>query len=312
MTTRKIIIDTDPGRDDAVALLLALASPELEVVGIVAAAGNVSLHHTERNARGIVELAGRRDVPVRAGAERPMAREIVTAEMVHGPTGLGNYRLAEPRTPGRTGGIDFIIEEVMSAAPGTITLCLLGPLTDVATALMRAPEIGRRIREIVFMGCAYSEVGNVTPSAEFNVHADPEAAELVLKSGIPITAASLDMTHRALASGERVAKFAAIGNEAGAAAAMILDYPYDYDLVRFDGVGSPLHDPCVIAYLLEPSLFRGKRVNVSVETKSELTLGTTVVDWWQATDRPQNVNFLREVDADGYFALLTERIARLP
>jgi purine nucleosidase len=310
---RKVIIDTDPGRDDAAAILLALASPELEVVGIVAVAGNVPLHYTERNARRIVDLSGRSDVPVYAGCERPIARELVTSEHVHGQTGLAGYELPEPRIQLESGrGVEFIIETTMSAEAGTITLCCIGPLTNVGTALVKEPRIAGRIREIVLMGGTRAEVGNITPSAEYNMYVDPEAADIVLKSGIAITIAPLDVTALVLAGQERLARFANLGNRAGAAVAGLLDFSKTLDLTRWGGIGAPLWDPCAVAYLLQPGLFKGKMVNVCIETTSPLTRGTTVVDWWQATDRPPNANFLYDVNVEGFFNLLTERFARLP
>jgi purine nucleosidase len=311
---RRIIIDTDPGQDDAVAILLALASPdELDVLGIVAVAGNVPLAHTERNARRIVELAGRPEVPVYAGCVRPLVRKLVTAEHVHGRTGLDGVDLPEPKIPLQVQhGVDFIIHTLRAAEPGTITLCTLGPLTNVAMALVKAPDIAAHIREIVMMGGAYFEVGNITPAAEFNIYVDPEAADVVMQSGVPIVMAPLDLTHRILSTRERLDAIAALGNRAGAAVAGLLSFSERFDLAKYGSIGAPLHDPTVIAHLLKPELFKGKTINVSIETMSLLTLGMTVADWWQITDRPRNVNFLREGDADGFFELLTERLGRLP
>jgi purine nucleosidase len=313
LETRKIIIDTDPGRDDAAAILLALASPELEVVGIVAVAGNVPLHHTERNARRIVDLAGRSDVPVYAGCERPMARELVTSEHIHGQTGLAGYELPEPiKQLESLHGVEFIIETVMSSESGTITLCHIGPLTNISTALVKEPRIAGRIREIVLMGGTRAEAGNITPSAEYNIYVDPEAADIVLKSDVAITITPLDVCGLVLGSRETLARFANLGNRAGAAIAGLLDFSQSLDLTRWRGIGAPLWDPCAVAYLIQPKLFTGKMVNVCVETMSPLTRGMTVVDWWHATDRPPNVNFLYDVNVEGFFNLLTERFARLP
>jgi len=311
---RKIIIDTDPGQDDAVAILLALASPdELDVLGIVAVAGNVPLAHTERNARRIVELAGRPDIPVHAGCVRPLVRKLVTAEHVHGETGLDGFPIPDPKTPlAAKHGVDFIIDTLRAAKPGEITLCTLGPLTDVAMALVKAPDIAAHIREIVMMGGAYFEVGNITPTAEFNIYVDPEAADVVMRSGIPLVMAPLDLTHTVLSLRARIEAIRAIGNRAGAAVAGLLSFSERFDLTKYGSLGAPLHDPCVIAYLLKPELFKGRLINVSIETGSPLTLGMTVADWWQITDRPRNVHYLREADADGFYALLTERLARLP
>ncbi len=311
---RRVIIDTDPGQDDAVAILLALASPdEIDLLGIVAVAGNVPLAHTERNARRIVELAGRPEVPVHAGCVRPMMRGLRTAEHVHGRTGLDGADLPEPKVALQSQhGVDFIIDTLRTAEPGSITLCTLGPLTDIGMALVKAPDIAQHVREIVMMGGAYFEVGNITPTAEFNIFVDPEAADVVMKSGIPIVMSPLDLTHRMLTTRERLDAFAGLGNKAGKVVSGLLSFSERFDLAKYGSIGAPLHDPTVIAYLLRPELFAGKTVNVSIETSSPLTLGMTVTDWWQITDRPRNVHYLRDGDAEGFYALLTERLARLP
>lgn len=311
---RKIIIDTDPGQDDAVAMLLALASPEdFEILGIVAVAGNVGLEWTVKNSCKILELSGRTDVRCYAGCERPMRRAPVTGEHVHGRTGLGGADLPEPQLRlGTQHGVDFIINRLLSEAPGTITLCTLGPLTDIAMALVKAPAIAPRIREIVMMGGAFSEGGNITPSAEFNIFVDPEAADIVFASGVPITMLPLDVTHQVLTTRERLDRFAAIGNRTGKTVAAMLDFSQRFDLEKYSWEGAPLHDPCVIAYLLRPELFKGKEINVSIETAGRLTRGMTVADWWRVTDRPANAFFIREADAAGLYDLLTERLARLP
>jgi purine nucleosidase len=311
---RKIIIDTDPGQDDAVAILLALASPdELEVLGIVAVAGNVGLAQNARNALRVVELSGRTDVPVHAGSSRPLRRQLVTAEYVHGSTGLDGPNLPEPRMALEPRhGVDFLVDAIMAHPRGAIALCTLGPLTNIALALIREPAIAERLEEIVMMGGAYFEVGNVTPAAEFNIYVDPEAADIVLRSGIPITMAPLDVTHMMRSTPARIAAIRALGNHAGTAVAAMLEFSQDFDLGKYGWDGAPLHDPCVIAYLLQPSLFEGRHINVAVECASELTLGMTVADYWGVTGRARNVNYLRSGDAEGFYALLTERLARLP
>ena len=309
---RKIIIDTDPGQDDAVAILLALASPELEVVGITAVAGNVPLHLTEKNARKVCELAGKPDTKVYAGAVRPLVRPLVTAEYVHGKTGLDGPNLPEPTMPLQAQhGVDFIIETILSNPDGTITLCPLGPLTNIALALIRAPEIAPKICEIVLMGGGFFEGGNVTPAAEFNIYVDPHATEVVLKSGIPIVMMPLDVTHKALTSRVRVERFRAMKTPVGDATAALLDFFERFDEQKYGTDGGPLHDPCVIAYLLKPELFKGRTCNVSVETNSELTMGMTVIDWWHVTGREPNATVMRDIDAEGFFQLLTERISRI-
>ena len=310
--SRKIIIDTDPGQDDAVAILLALASPELEVLGITAVAGNVPLALTEKNARKICELAGRPEVKVFAGATRPMVRSLVTAEDVHGKTGLDGPELPEPGMPlQEQHAVDFIVETLMREQGGSVTLCPLGPLTNIALALEREPDIVPRIREIVLMGGGFFEGGNVTPAAEFNIHVDPHAADVVLKSGIPVVMVPLDCTHKALTTAKRVAAFRDLGTRPGVATAEMLEFFERFDENKYGTDGGPLHDPCLIAYLLKPELFSGRHINVAVEIASELTMGMTVADWWGVTGRPKNVTYIREVDDEGFFQLLVERIGRL-
>ncbi len=308
-----IIIDTDPGQDDAVAILLALASPEFEVLGITAVAGNVPLALTEKNARKVCELAGRPDVKVNAGAVRPMVRQLVTAENVHGKTGLDGPVLPEPKMPLQSQhGVDFIVETLMSRNAGTVTLCVLGPMTNIGLALVREPRIASRIGQIVAMGGGFFEGGNMTPAAEFNIYVDPHAARLVFEAGIPITLIPLDCTHQALTTSSRIAKFRAMSNRSGPAAAAMLDFYERFDEQKYGTEGGPLHDPCVIAWLLRPGLFQGRHVNVAIECESELTMGMTVVDWWHISGRAPNATVLRNVDAAGFFDLLHQRISRLP
>ncbi|MEZ5755333.1 MAG: nucleoside hydrolase [Paracoccaceae bacterium] len=311
---RKIIIDTDPGQDDAVAILLALASPEeIEVLGLTAVAGNVPLPLTQKNARIICELAGRTETPVHAGCEAPMRRKLVTAEHVHGKTGLDGPQLADPVMPLQPQhGVDFIIETLRREPAHSVTLCPLGPLTNIATAFERAPDIVERVQQIVLMGGAYFEVGNITPAAEFNIYVDPEAAQIVFRSGVPIVVMPLDVTHKALTNRARVEGFRALGNASGRMVAEWTDFFERFDMQKYGSEGAPLHDPCVIAYLIRPDLFTGRHINVEIETQSDLTLGMTVADWWGVTDRPANALFIGSVDAEGFYALLTERIARLP
>jgi len=312
--SRPVVIDTDVGQDDAVAILLALASPaELEVLGIVAVAGNVPLALTQRNARIVCELAGRPEVPVYAGCARPLQRDLVTAEYIHGKTGLDGPALPEPTMPLQPQhGVDYLIDTLRRADPAGVTLCTLGPLTNIGMALVKAPDIAPKVRELVMMGGAYFEVGNVTPAAEFNVYVDPHAADLVLRSGVPVTIIPLDVSHKALTTAPRIQRFRALGTRCGRAVAEMLEFFERYDVEKYGADGAPLHDPGVIAYLLRPELYRGRKVNVAIETAGALTLGMTVVDWWSVTDRPPNAQFMNDVDADGFYALLTERIATLP
>ncbi len=313
MAPQKIIIDTDPGQDDAIAILLALASPEeLEVLAITTVAGNVPLDKTSRNARVICELAGKTDIPVHEGCDRPMQRTLVTAEYVHGKTGLDGADLPEPKMPvASLSAVEAIIHHIRREPPGSVTLCPLGPLTNIATAFSQAPDIVERLAGIVLMGGAYFEVGNTTPAAEFNIYVDPEAAEIVIKSGIDITILSLDVTHKALITQPWLDRIVALDTPVTRVATGWLNFYERYDVEKYGGAGGPLHDPCVIAYLLRPDLFSGRRINVEIETQSDLTRGMTVADWWGVTDRPPNALFIGDVDSDGFFDLLAERLARL-
>ncbi len=313
MQPRKVIIDTDPGQDDAIAILLALASPEeIDVLGITAVAGNVPLYLTEKNARIVCELAGKSQIQVFAGCDRPLSRPLITAEHVHGKTGLDGPVLSDPEMPLQAQhAVDFIIETLCNAPAKTVTICPLGPLTNIASALLKAPEIVERIEEIVLMGGAYFEVGNITPSAEFNIFVDPEAADIVFKSGVSITVMPLDVTHKVLVTKARNNAFRALGNSVGTATAEMTDFFERFDKEKYGSVGAPLHDPCVTAYLIKPELFQGRFINVMIETTSELTMGMTVADWWRVTDRPANATFMNNIDVDGFFTLLTERLGRL-
>jgi len=308
----KIIIDTDPGQDDAIAILLALASQELEVVGITAVAGNVPLQLTQRNARVICELAGRTDIPVFAGCDRPLTRQLVTAEHVHGKTGLDGFDISDPRMPlQETHAAEFIVDTLRTQPANSVTLCTLGPLTNIAAAFENTPDVIGRVRRIVMMGGAYFEVGNITPTAEFNIYVDPEAAEIVFGSGVELIVMPLDMTHKALVTRPRVEAFRSLGTRVGHAVAAWTGFFERFDKNKYGWEGAPLHDPTVIAYLLEPSLFAGRYINVEIETRSDLTRGMTVADWWGVTDRKANAVFMGNVDAEAFFTLLIKRISSL-
>lgn len=310
---RKIIIDTDPGQDDAAAIFLAFGSPdEIDLLGITTVAGNVPLTLTSRNALILCELCGKPDVKVFAGCDRPLKRALVTAEHVHGKTGLDGPELAEPTFALQPQhAVDFIVETLRNEPAGSVTLCTLGPLTNIATALRRAPEIASRVRELVMMGGGYSEGGNITPAAEFNIYVDPEAAKIVIGSGIPLVMMPLDVTHQLLTRKDRVARMRAIGTPPAIAMVEMLEFFERFDVEKYGSDGGPLHDPTVVAYLLAPELFGGRLCNVEVETESKLTAGMTVVDWWHVTERKRNVKVMRSVDADGFFDLLIERFARI-
>ena len=312
MIKKKIIIDTDPGQDDAVALLLALASKELEILGITCVAGNVPLSLTSENARKILELTRYTEIPVFAGADRPIKRTLVTAEHVHGKTGIDGPVLEKPKIKLQSKeAIEFIIETILSYPKDEITLCTLGPLANIGLAFQRDPRIKTLIKEIIMMGGGFFEGGNITPAAEFNIYVDPEAAAEVLVSGIPITMLPLDVTHKALTSRSRIESFRKIGNKAGIATAEMLDFFERFDVEKYGSEGGPLHDPNVIVYLLRPEFYEGKYVNVEIELGSDLTRGMTVVDWWNVTTRKKNVYYIDKVKDEEFFNFLIERIKLL-
>ena len=308
-----LIIDTDPGQDDAVAILLALASPEINLLGITTVAGNVPLALTQVNARKICDLAGRTDMQVFAGLDRPLVRPLVTAEHVHGRTGLDGPVLPDPETPlQEQHAVDYIIDTLRREPAGSVTLAPIGPLSNIAMAMQRAPDIIPRIRQIILMGGAYFEVGNITPAAEFNIYVDPHAAQVVFASGVPVIMMPLDVTHKALTRTDRVAALRAIGNRTGVAVAEMLEFFERFDEAKYGSDGGPLHDPCTIAWMIAPDIFNGRPCNVEIETASPLTMGMTVVDWWQVSSRPHNALVIGDLDADQFFALITERLAILP
>ena len=313
MAKRPIIIDCDPGQDDAICLLLAMSSPdELDILGVTTVAGNVPLALTERNARQIRDIAGRSDVPVYAGCSKPMVRDLVTAERVHGKTGIDGIEIVEPKQSLEDKhAVDFIIETLNGADRESITLVPMGPLTNIGQAFTKDPSILGKVEQIVLMGGAMREGGNHSPSAEFNVLVDPHAADTVFRCGRPITVMGLDVTHQVLATPERRDRIRAIDNEAARATAGMLDFFNRHDTVKYGSLGAPLHDPCTIAFLLKPDLFEGKLCNISVETESELTMGNTAVDFWHVTDRPKNATWIHTVDADGFYDPLVERLSRL-
>lgn len=313
MTARPIIIDTDPGQDDAIAILVALASPELDVLGITAVAGNVPLPLTLSNTRKLCELAGKPDTPVFEGCSRPMVRELVTAEHVHGETGLDGPDLPEPTMPVQEQhAVDFIIDALLAASDEGLTLCPVGPLTNIAMAMVKEPSVIPKIREIVLMGGAHWEGGNITPTAEFNIYVDPHAAHVVFTSGVPIVAHSLDVTHRALMTKEWIAAVRNLGTAVGVASAEMLTFYERFDEEKYGTNGGPLHDPNVIAYLIDPSIYGGKDCFVEVEMGSRKTMGQTSVDWWRVTKKDPNCHWIREVDSDRFYALLLDRLGRYP
>ena len=311
MNARPLIVDCDPGQDDAVALLLAMASPDaFDLLGITAVAGNVPLDRTESNARRIRDLAGRPEVPVHAGCARPMVREPASAEFIHGESGIDGADLPEPRRPAAPQhGVDFLVD-TLRAAPAPVTLATLGPLTNVAMAIVKCPEILGNVREIVAMGGAIG-LGNVTPAAEFNVYADPHAAHVVFEAGAALTMIGLDVTHQAIATPARIEAIRALDTAPAAAVCGMLEAYGAKNVAAYDH-GAPLHDPCVIAYLLAPGLFDGREMRVDIELNQGHAFGRTVCDRYNRRGLPANARVLEQIDADGFYALLTGRLARLP
>ena len=309
-----LIIDTDPGADDVIALLFAMAAPEaLKIQALTTVAGNVPLAKTSRNARLACEWAGRPELPVYAGAERPLQRPPVYAANIHGREGLTGVEVHEPAAPLAEGSaVDYLIRTLRAAPEKSMTLAMLGPQTNLALALEQAPDIVRGLRELVLMAGAHFNGGNITPTAEFNVFADPHAAEAVLKSGVPITMLPLDVTHKILTSEERIARLRSLGNKAGAIVADILDAYAPQEMKHYGMPGGPVHDATVTAYLLRPALFKGRMVNVEIDTREGMGFGQTVADWHGSLHRPANVNWIIDGDAQGFFDLLTQCISRLP
>lgn len=294
------------------ALFLAMSSPdELEILGISTVAGNVPLTLTRRNARMMCDIAGRQDIPVFSGCDKPMAREAITAEYIHGNTGIDGVDVFEPETPlQQQHAVDFIIETLLAADDASITLVPTGPLSNIGTAIEKEPAILRHVKQIVVMGGAMREGGNRSPSAEFNILVDPQAAEIVFNCGRPIVVMGLDVTHQVLSTRARVERIRALDNPVAEATAGMLSFFHRYDSKKYGSEGAPLHDPCTVAWLLEPGLFQTRECNLSVETVSELTMGHTAVDFWHVTDRPHNIHWAHAIDADGFYTLLTNRLSR--
>jgi len=310
---KQIILDCDPGQDDAVAMALAMAATdEIEILGITAVAGNVPLNLTQRNARLMCDICQRTDMIVYAGAEKPMAHTLVTAEHVHGKSGLDGIDIVEPITPlQEKHGVDYIIETCLSATDNSITLVPTGPLTNIGLAIHQESNILPKIKEIVLMGGALREGGNITPSAEFNIYVDPEAAQIVLRCGRPIVMMSLDVTHQVLTTRKRVDAIRNLDSTVGEPIASLIEFYERYDEEKYHLDGAPLHDPCTIAYLIKPDLFSLKEVNVEVETGGKFTRGATVVDYWDVTGRLPNVQWAHTVDANGFFELLNNYLSKI-
>jgi purine nucleosidase len=307
-----IIVDCDPGIDDTIALLTAFVSPELEILGITPVCGNQPLERTVRNALQVCELGERADIPVYSGCFRPMLRDPIYGQF-HGKTGLGNTTLPEPvKTVERMSAVDFLIDTLTAAAASQkrVTICCLGPMTNLAVALRMNPKIAAGIERIVMMGGAYREPGNRTMTAEFNVLADPHAAHIVFSSGIPIVALALDATHQVMLKPEHVAQFSSVSGRISKTLAELMAFWDRNDVRRYGSRGGPLHDPLVIAYLLAPQYFETERARVFVEHESELCMGQTVADWYGKSGLEPNADIVTKVDAEGIIGLFLERLSR--
>lgn len=303
-----VILDCDPGHDDAIALILALASPELKVLAVTTSAGNQTPGKTLNNALRILTLLGRDDIPVAAGAPKPLARELIIADNVHGESGLDGPTLPDPAfAPVAMTALE-LMAKCLRESPEPVTLVPTGPLTNIALLLAAHPELKSKIARIVLMGGA-AGAGNWTPAAEFNIYVDPEAADMVFKSGIPITMCGLDVTHEAQVMDEDIERVRAITNPVAQCVAGLLDFFMIYHRdPKWGFAGAPLHDPCTIAWLLAPALFHGVECRVDIETGGTHTSGMTVVDRYGLTGKAANALVLLGLDRAGFIDLLVTRL----
>lgn len=303
-----IILDCDPGHDDAIALILALASPELELKAVTTSAGNQTPEKTLRNALRILTLLQRSDIPVAGGAVKPLMRELIIADNVHGESGLDGPELPEPNfAPQQCNAVELIAKTLRESAE-PVTIVATGPLTNIALLLTSHAELQSKIARIVIMGGA-AGLGNWTPAAEFNIYVDPEAAEIVFQSGLPIVMAGLDVTHRAQIMSEDIERFRQLGNPVAAVVADLLDFFMEYHKQEKWGFqGAPLHDPCTIAWLIKPSMFTCVERWVGVETQGKYTQGMTVVDYYSLTNNAPNTTVMMDIDRQAFVDLLVERV----
>lgn len=304
-----IILDCDPGHDDAIALVLALASPELELKAVTSSAGNQTPDKTLRNVLRMLTLLKRSDIPVAGGAVKPLMRDLIIADNVHGESGLDGPELPEPGFAPQPCTAVELMAKVLRESAEPVTLVSTGPQTNVALLLNSHPELHANIARIVIMGGAMG-LGNWTPAAEFNIFVDPEAAEIVFQSGIPVVMAGLDVTHKAQIMAEDIARFRAINNPVAKTVAELLDFFMEYHKTEKWGFqGAPLHDPCTIAWLLKPEIFTTARRWVGVETQGKYTQGMTVVDYFMLSGNEPNTDIMLDIDRQAFVDLLAERLA---
>jgi len=311
---KKIILDCDPGHDDAVAIMLAVASEEINLLGITCVGGNATLENTKINTLKICSLLNRLDIPIYAGSNKPLVYDLVTAEHVHGESGLdteGDPIIVDPNHKIKDlNAVDYIIK-TCNDSEEPIYLCPTGPLTNIALSLQKDPSIKDKIKEIVFMGGAALCLGNITPAAEFNIYVDPHAANIVLNSGIPVTMMGLDVTHKVNVNDKIIQSIKSNNNKASIFFADLMEFYSKFHRELYESDESPLHDPCVIAYLINNKLFEGKMVHVQVEEDSELTRGETVVDWLGVKRLVPNCNVITEADSKMFFKILKKELAKL-
>lgn len=311
--TRKIILDSDPGHDDAVAILLALGNPSIDLLGVTTVGGNQSLDKVTYNARAVLEKAHATDVPVHAGCDRPLVRPLEVAASIHGQTGLDGVDLPVPTRPLDSGhAVDWIIETIMDNEPGTITLVPTGPLTNIAMAARKEPRIVERVREVVLMGGGY-HTGNWSPVAEFNIKVDPEAARVVFNAPWPVTMVGLDLTHQALCTPEVQERIRSIGTDLSTFVSGLMDFFRKSYQNNQDFVDPPVHDPCTVAYLIDPDIVKTRRCPVDVEVKGELTTGMTVADLRgpEPSAEECHTQVAVKLDFDGFWDLIVDAIKRI-
>ena len=311
LAARPVILDCDPGHDDALAIALAVLRPELEVLAITTVAGNAGLAATTRNAGRVLALLGRDDIPVASGADRPLVREPWVPVEFHGESGLDGADLPEPAAPAVDATALELTTGLLRAATEPVTLVATGPLTNVALLLHAAPGLRDRIGDILLMGGSLGE-GNTTASAEFNIWADPEAADTVFRSGIPIRMAGLDVTHQALVLPADVARLEGIGNRAGRVFADLMRFFAIHHRDRYGWEGPPVHDAVAVAWLLEPGLVEARRLRVDVEVGDGLTRGRTVADPEGLAGRPPNAEVGVAIDRERLMDVIVEAVGKAP
>lgn len=311
---KKIILDCDPGHDDAVAIMLASAHNDIEILGITCVAGNATLDKTKKNALKICSLIGKNKIPIFSGADKPLKYELVTAENVHGKSGLDTdgqpINISEGYCIQKMHAVDFIINTCLQQSE-PIYLCPVGPLTNIALALQKDPTIKSNIKEIVFMGGAAMCLGNITPAAEFNIYVDPHAANVVLNSGVKIVMFGLDVTHKVNVNHTIINDIKSNQNKSSILFADLMNFYSKTHREVFEINESPLHDPCVIGYLIDENIFSGKFVNVQVEEDSILTRGKTVTDWFKVTGRQPNCHVMIDANSDKFFSILKAELKKL-